>query len=162
MKRIIKEIFSITILVLLFTSCDEGGDPDPGGTMVEKLAGNWFVQYKQDGKAVSDYSLLSTYNTAANNGLMWLDDPSQELKVRIKTEVNELSFSGKDVFNQVNGKYNRITITDGKVLEKQATTTGGNVSDSIYFQIQFSDDPGNTYTVEGYRRTGFAPDEHEH
>lgn len=160
MKHIIKELSLTALLLLFFISCDEGGNPDPGGTTVEKLAGDWFVQYKQNGKAVTDYNLLSTYNTSANNGLIWLDDASQKLKVRVKTEVSKLSFSIKDVPNQFKGKYNKITITDGKVLEKQATTTGGNVSDSIYFQIQFSDDPGNTYAVEGYRRTGFAPDEH--
>ena len=52
-------------------------------------------------------------------------------------------------------------ITNGKIIPGAATSTGGNVTDSIYFQINFSDDPDNLiYDVAGYRRTGFLEDEH--
>ena len=33
-------------------------------------------------------------------------------------------------------------------------------ADSISFNIEFSDDPGTIYRIEGFRRTGFLEDEH--
>ena len=53
-----------------------------------------------------------------------------------------------------------VNIANGKILPGAATSSGGNVTDSIYFQIEFSDDPGTLYDVAGYRRTGFLEDEH--
>ena len=45
--------------------------------------------------------------------------------------------------------------------EGDITTGGGNPTDGISFNIQFSDDDDNdTYTIKGYKRTGFAEDEH--
>jgi hypothetical protein len=34
------------------------------------------------------------------------------------------------------------------------------VTDSIYFEAEFSDDPGTTYQFTGYRRTGWPEDDH--
>jgi hypothetical protein len=40
-------------------------------------------------------------------------------------------------------------------------TDAENPTDGISFDIQFSDDTDNkTYTIKGYKRTGFAEDEH--
>ncbi|WP_409187208.1 lipid-binding protein [Antarcticibacterium sp. 1MA-6-2] len=51
-------------------------------------------------------------------------------------------------------------MTNGKVLLDAATTSGGNITDSIHMNVEFSDDPGTVYTLAGYRRTGFLEDEH--
>jgi hypothetical protein len=35
------------------------------------------------------------------------------------------------------------------------------VTDSIYFEAEFSDDPGEIYQLAGYRRTRWHEDDHE-
>ena len=54
----------------------------------------------------------------------------------------------------------KVKITDGKVLEKAATTPSGMPADSIVYMVQFDDDEdGLTYIVSGFRRTGFPADD---
>ncbi|MBL6644246.1 MAG: hypothetical protein ISP64_06440 [Flavobacteriaceae bacterium] len=46
-------------------------------------------------------------------------------------------------------------------MKVEIITEGGNPTDGISFDIQFSDDDENkTYSIRGYKRTGFAEDEH--
>ena len=46
-------ILFLTVLAFSFTSCDE--DTEPGGTAVEKMAGDWWVTYQQ---SVDEYNYL--------------------------------------------------------------------------------------------------------
>lgn len=143
----------------VFTSCDEGGDPDPGATSVVEMAGDWFVQLEGQGS----YYLISTYNTAADNGTeMWIDDNKNFWWFKAKTSVNTsaLSFSGSDLASTVDGYDILVSISNGIISKGTATTSGGNISDSISFDIEFSDDPGTIYQLVGYKRTGFQEDEH--
>ena len=50
-----------------------------------------------------------------------------------------------------------LSITDGKVLEGEATTPSGMPADSIVFFVNVQGD--DTYKIAGFRRTGFAEDE---
>lgn len=155
---------------LSLVSCDKGGDPDPGATKVVDMAGDWYVKLMIDGEDVYHigYYLLSTYNTAANDGQeMWVDD--HELwptKVKVPVNVESMTFEGSTLNNlysyELQGETISpdVTITDGKVLMDAATTSGGNTADSIHMNIEFSDDPGTVYTIAGYRRTGLLEDEH--
>ena len=49
-------ILFLTVLAFSFTSCDE--DTEPGGTAVEKMAGDWWVTYQQSVDEYN-YSLLA-------------------------------------------------------------------------------------------------------
>ena len=70
-KNNITVILLSIFLISTFISCDEGGDPDAGATSTVKMAGDWFVQWDGQG----GYYLITTYNTAADNGTeMWIDD----------------------------------------------------------------------------------------
>lgn len=173
--RNINTILKILLFTLIFGffSCDEGGDPNPGETTLVDMAGDWYVQLFVDGEDVYGYVLLSTYNTSANNGNeMWIDDHRfWPFKVKIPVDTNAKSFSGSDLVSEYSyiirtpGEPNVevtpvVTITNGQIIAGGATTTGGNPSDSISFTIEFSDEPGTIYTVEGYKRTGFLEDEH--
>lgn len=161
--KYIKNIALSLLALTMFVSCDEGGDPDIGGTAVESMAGDWYVKYLVDGEDIYGlgYKLLSTYNTAANVSTeIWVDDHDLwPLKVKATSNTSDLTFSGTNMEN-IAGTDLTATITEGKILKEAATTSGGNISDSIYIQIEFSDDPGTIYTLEGYKRTGFADDEH--
>ncbi|TXF77361.1 lipid-binding protein [Chryseobacterium sp.] len=167
MKRKFLNILLMLSLIGLVTSCDRVGDgdvsDDQGGTSTQEMAGDWYVKFTVDGQDVYNfgYTLLTTYNTAANNGQeMWIDDHDNTYEYKVKTPINysTKTFSGANLQNQ---SYDvAMTITEGKILKGAATTTGGNKSDSIVFKVEFADDPGTIYTVGGYKRTGFAEDEH--
>jgi hypothetical protein len=158
---------NILLIFLSFVviSCDNDGydDYDAGGTNVEGVSGEWYVQLLLDGEVAADYGLISTYNTAANtDNEMWVDDHQNLWWFKVKTPVNvqAKSFSGTDLASSVDGYDISVTISNGMIVENGSTTTEGDVADGISFDIEFSDDPGNVYTVEGYRKTGFLEGEH--
>jgi hypothetical protein len=47
---------------------------------------------------------------------------------------------------------------EGKILKGVAHSLSGNVVDSIYLKLEFSDDPGNVYEMKGHYDTGFFAD----
>ncbi|WP_439228621.1 lipid-binding protein [Flavobacterium sp. ARAG 55.4] len=159
-----------------FISCDEGGNPEAGGTSVAKMSGDWYVQTLIDGEVVVDYSLISTYNTSANDGkAMWIDDHGNIWSFKCKSPVNisSLSFSGNNLASSIIDDDDstpdvietydiNVNITEGKITKNGTTSTGGHTVDKIYFKAEFSDDenPGTIYEIVGYKRTGFLEDEH--
>jgi hypothetical protein len=81
------------------------------------------------------------------------------MKSIVNVDIGSKTFSGNNLSNEYNESITS-DIADGFILSKAATTTGGNVSDSIYFKVEYSDDPGTEYFITGYKRTGFLEDEH--
>lgn len=150
-------------LTTVFTSCDEVGDTDPGGTSTQDMAGDWYVQtYVGDALAL-DYQLISTYNTSDDDGTeMWIDDHAHIWTFKAKTPVttSSLSFSGTDLESSVDGYDITVNISNGIISLDDTETSGGNTANGISFDIEFSDDPGTIYTLKGYKRTGFTEDEH--
>jgi hypothetical protein len=162
--------FNITTLLLSvvfvtsFSSCDEGGEPEPGGTTTERFAGDWhIIGFEPDGVTPAfggDYVLYSTYNAASNDENFWIDDHGTffELKGKAQANLADLTFS-----SQVNTEElytgGTVTITNGKILEDAAHSFGGNVVDSIYFEAEFDWDPGTVYKFGGHKRTGWLADE---
>jgi len=53
-----------------------------------------------------------------------------------------------------------VNVTDGKILLNAGHSKSGNVVDSIHMQIEFSDDPGTIYEMNGGARTRFAEDDY--
>ncbi|MHC0447222.1 lipid-binding protein [Flavobacterium sp. 3-218] len=152
------------LVLTSFVACDEVGDTDPGGTSVEALAGDWYVQTLVNGEVVVDYRLISTYNTASNDANMFIDDHGNiwDFKVKTPVTVNALSFAGNNLPSSVDGYNVNVTITEGKVTKNDTKTSGGNTTDGISFKAVFSDDTdaGTVYEIKGYKRTGFKEDEH--
>ncbi len=159
MKKII--ILFILIVAVGITSCDKGVEPEIGGVAIQEMCGEWFVEtFVGDAKVVG-YAEISTYNTAEDGtSEMWIDDLTNIWEFKSKTPINlgAKSFGASDLESVYYPL--TISITDGKIIDDAATTTGGNKADSIYFDIEFSDDPGTIYTIKGYKRTGFLEDEH--
>lgn len=159
----------INILLILMSfvviSCDTDGYEDytAGATNVQDVSGEWYVQTLVDGEVALDYTLISTYNTAANTANeMWVDDHQNIWWFKVKTPVNveAKTFSGTDLASNVDGYEITVNISNGMIVKDGATTTEGDVADSISFDIEFSDDPGTIYTIQGYRKTGFLEGEH--
>ncbi|MEN3322812.1 lipid-binding protein [Mariniflexile soesokkakense] len=160
--NIIKTALLLFTVSLFITSCDEGGDPDPGATATVEMAGDWYVKLLVDGSDIYGigYYQFSTYNTAANNGTqMWFDDhelwPS---KVKANINLSSLTFNGSQLENEYDSS--TLDITNGIIIKKGTVAPSGTVVDSISFNVEFSDDPGTIYQVAGYKRTGFLEDDH--
>ena len=156
-----KSILLAALGAILFTSCDKNL-PDVGGTTPEKLANEWWVTFTVDGDDIYGlgHTKLVTYNTAANNNEIWIDDQEHtwEYKVKALADLNNLTFSANQATDQYHGI--SVNIANGKVLPGAGRSRTGNVSDSIYMEVEFSDDPGTTYVVSGHGRTRFDEDEY--
>lgn len=161
-----KIIFGALLIIVfsVFISCDEGGDPDPGATSVVELAGDWWViALESDGETPAyggDYVQFTTYNTAADDGTMWIDDNNLwiQIKTKVSTNTSALTFSGDpnspELYTQ-----GTVTVTNGKISKATYTTPSNTVVDEIYFEAEFDWDPGTIYKFKGHKRTGFLEDE---
>jgi len=69
-----------------------------------------------------------------------------------------LSFAGTNLTNTEST--NKIVVKNGKIVKNGGQSTSGVITDSISFEIEFSDEPGVVYKAEGTRKTGFLEDEH--
>lgn len=161
-KQNITRAILILFVLTAFTACDETGDTDPGGTSVEKLAGDWYITLTDsDGDVLYENELHSTYNTAANDNTMWIDDHSNGyyIKAKVTVDTKNMTFSVVDSDNI--GDSGKVTITDGKIEKDAATSKGGHKVDKISFRVHYSyDDEGYDILYEGHRRTGFFEDEY--
>lgn len=140
---------------------------DPGNSSTYPVSGEWWVVYSLNGVAQGGYYALLTYNLATNKGdSIWVDDSgnfwNEAIKFKSAVDVTNKAFSVNNAvnINDATATPTKVTLKSGKIILGAATTTGGNKSDSIYVEFQYSDDPGNTYKCGGYRRTGFKADDH--
>ncbi|MCD7933303.1 MAG: hypothetical protein LUH15_19185 [Tannerellaceae bacterium] len=177
MKKII--LLSIMIAGIFLTSCEKD---KIGGTATESLAGEWYVTVdamNADGSTWGEdpfgigHFLIATYNTAANiESEIWVDDSKQfwGFKVKAKADANTLTFSVTNAENGYEKEHEDdedciVSIMDGKILLRAATTPSGMPADSIVFKVTFSDDTNTTnygfdhYKISGYRYTGLANDD---
>jgi hypothetical protein len=173
----------IGLLALLMagsTSCrklyewNQPKDPEIEYSAVWPLSGEWYVTYTfDDGTGnIGDhygvgYTTLLTYNTAnEDKDLFWISDVGNFWIFTIKSPCNvpARTFAGTDLVSTADysgSLYDiKVQISNGKVIEDGGLSTSGVVCDSIYFEIEFEDDPGTIYYCSGVRRTGFLEDEH--
>lgn len=162
------KIYLGALLMLLFvtvTSCDNVGDIEIGGTSVESMAGDWWViaLNPDDTPAFAgDYVHFSTYNVAADDGGMWIDDFGNwfEIKSRVRANVDNLTFSGDvEAPNEFGGW---ITITSGVIVKEAYEAESGTMVDSIYFEAEVDWFPGTIFKFVGHKRSGFGEDENPH
>lgn len=82
---------------------------------------------------------------------------------KISCDVKTLSFSGSNIENlagNVASSTETFTLTDGKLELKGITAPSGTVADKISFTYTTSKDPGVTYSVVGWRYTGWSEDDY--
>jgi hypothetical protein len=159
-----KKLFVIiAIAVVAFSACSK--KPDIGGTAAERMANEWWALIKLDGNNLfppGHYAHIATYNTAANANELWVDDMGGiwDFKVKAAADFNALTFSANQAVSVVPGYDIKVNITGGKVILNGGHSKTGNVTDSIYMKVEFEDDPGTIYTIEGHARTRFAEDDY--
>jgi hypothetical protein len=160
-NNIIKILFGILIFTS-FASCDEGGDPNPGGTTTEKFAGDWYIDLSDsDGASLGTHALHHTYNTSANDNTMWIDDAKSGywIKCKITMDVVNGTFTAVAQPNLIDDSV--VTITDGKIEKGAGLSKAGHVVDKISFRAHFDyDADGYDILYEGHKRTGFKEDEY--
>ena len=158
MKKIIA-IISLGAFVL--TSCQKV--KQAGATAAVKMANEWWVTLDLNG--VQDvfgigHIKIATYNTSANDDSLWVDDYGNgwDVKFKAAADFNNLTFNANNAQNQ----YYNITVnqTDGKILVNAGHSKTGNIADSIHMKVEFSDDPGNVYEMNGVARTKFPGDDY--
>lgn len=167
MKNSYKNIFGaiclFTSFLFLAMSCDKHEDFEAEVTTLSEASGDWYVRFLVDEVDVYGlgYQLITTANSADETSL-WIDDRTHTwwFKVKCPISVESLKFSGTALESNVEDYEVNVNITNGSIFKGGTTSTGGNVVDSIYFEAEFSDDPGTIYQLTGYKRTGLAEDEH--
>ncbi|MDQ0636844.1 hypothetical protein QF042_000409 [Pedobacter sp. W3I1] len=160
MKKINIIFIFIALITVAISACKK--DPEPGGTAVQDMAGDWYVKVNEAGA----YSTLLTFNTSENTpNVMWvqgtgLKSGATVLAIKGKTGVdypNKL-FSATNIANvsTAAGRPASFSIANGKIIPNG---TKGPVSksptDSIYFELNVD---GAVYKVGGYHKTGFLED----
>ena len=111
-----KKITFLSIIALFLLASCKKDLPTIGGTAAQKLANEWWVTVDQGGVqdpfGIGHFKIL-TYNTAANNDSIWIDEPNNNINVKIKAAANfnDLTFSTKDAPNQYST--NTINISEG-------------------------------------------------
>ena len=165
MNKLIKYIMALAVIVG-FAACQQE-DYEPGGTVVQDMAGTWWVNMTErvDSSGVINgsygyYELLS-FNTSDNSSdSMWVTDNGAFWDYKVKVGINHATktFSidqGKDLIWDDN-----TTIQNGKIMVGAATAPSGTVTDSIYFEVKWASDNVHTYIGSGYRYTGWPEDDH--
>jgi hypothetical protein len=146
---------------LLFSACTK--DPDVEKTSTQEFSGEWFIEYYEGGAPVTDHHKILTYNTSdPNSGKVWVEDPDVwPFKAKFDVDPAALTFKAMNSAEDVaNGTGLTIKVYEGKVLPKAGKSKSGNLVDSIYLKVEFSDDPGTVYEIKGHQRTGFFEDEY--
>ena len=127
------------------------------------MANEWWVTLDSVGKAdffgIGHFKIAS-YNTSANDDSLWIDDFNHgwSVKFKAKADYSNLSFVAGNVPNT----YSPITVNliEGKIFLNTGHSRSGNVVDSIHMKVEFSDDPGAIYEMNGHARTRFAEDDY--
>ncbi|WP_316632791.1 lipid-binding protein [uncultured Flavobacterium sp.] len=162
LKLNITRILVAALVLASFASCDEVGNIDAGGTSVQSMAGDWFITLTDsDGHVVAANKKHSTYNTAANDNTMWIDDAKTGyvIKCKVTVDVKAGTFSATSADNVLDGS--KVTITNGKIEKDAAISKGGHKVDKISFRAHFDYDPaGYDILYVGGKRTGFFEDEY--
>jgi hypothetical protein len=151
---IIAMIFGAAVFV---SACSKKADV--GATTAVKVSNEWWVTLT-DATGSSDPAKIATYNTASNPDSIWIDDLENlwPFKCKVGIDLTNLTFSVQNAQNQYRNR--KVSISNGKILPNAAKSKTGNVTDSIYMEAEFSNDPGTKYIIAGHARTMFSEDEY--
>lgn len=165
----LKYIFLMLLASLSLASCNsEDFDYDIEYTPIHPLGGQYVVTVSKDGTEVG-MMYCTIANTASNDtDKCWVRVGSVtaasafNINGKISCDVPALSFSGSNIENlagNVVSSTETFTLTDGKLELKGITAPSGTIADKISFTYTTSKDPGATYSVVGWRYTGWPEDD---
>ncbi|MFH4965044.1 lipid-binding protein [Gaetbulibacter sp. M235] len=157
LKKLSLLLLSLTLMTS-FVSCEEDDvTPEPNGVLTDDVRGTWVVDMYWDGDFY-DHNTISTLNTGDNDAdKIWIDDQGHGwgLLAKVNFDPNTLTFSATDADEHYYG----VTVTiNGSITKGGATTPSGETVDSIHFEVEFSDIPGEPWIYEGYKSTAKIED----
>lgn len=164
MRKILTVSFILfTVVVYSLSSCKKSSY-DPGTTKSPKASNGWWVTYSVGGSPIFGPVFFSTYNASADKAdSMWIDDLQKFWTFKGKVALNYSALTFSNGLSE-NGYYSsEAKIANGKILPLAGHSRSGVKTDSIYMEIQFSDDSpsyGTTYQISGTARTGFIQDDY--
>ena len=154
--------------ILLFTACQK--EKPAGATAAVSMANEWWVTLDLDGTqdvyGIGHFK-IATYNTSDNTNQLWVDDFTNGygVKAKVTADYTNLTFSGNlspnAYYVPTSTTYaETANITDGKIFTKLGHSKSGNIVDSLHMKIEFSDDPGTVYEMNGVERTRLIEDDY--
>lgn len=162
--------FSLVFSIIIALGACKKSSYDPGTTKSPKASNGWWVTYSKGGTPIYGPVFFSTYNTSADKAdSMWIDDLGNFTGFKGKVALNykALTFSNPVMVN-VSGA-DTLIVANGKIIPKGGHSKSGVATDSLYMEIQISDDTdangypdpyGTTYQISGTARTGFIEDDY--
>jgi hypothetical protein len=143
----IKAIYIILFLSgIVFNSCQKL-EYQKEYNWAYPVSGDWVVNV-QYGTDTYGPIYLKTYNSSFGQDSIWVDDHQDfwPMKVKAKVDMKNLSFeTTKSVSYAGESTEDEVKITSGKVVK----------NDSIYFEAEFTSDPGIIYKFGGHRKTSY-------
>lgn len=162
----------IGIFALFFTSCefldglDDYKDPDVQYTATYPLNGEWYVHLDRlsgadpNSDAAADWTLdpygagytkIFLYNTASNRSdSIWIDDLEfWPTKSKILCNPESRTFTNIVGAPNLYEPLAALTVVRGGVYLKGATTSAGNVADSINVVLSWANNPGVYWRYTG-------------
>lgn len=146
MKRILYCIAIILGVVIALSSCQKKIEKEYNWAY--PVAGDWKLKAYIDGDEIYGPFEIKIYNTSFGQDSVWIDDYNGnfwDMKFKAKVDMSTLTFQTAGSVNAISGYDITIKVTDGKIINK----------DSIYFNMEFEDDPGTIYTLAGHRAVGY-------
>ncbi len=162
----IKSFYRIVLPFLITGFCMNActKKPDVEYTSTYKMSGEWFVRYYVSGQAapITAFDKILTYNTTdPSSNQIWVDDPNTwPFKSKVDVDYTNMSFKALAKTDNLSEPGQSVKVYEGKVLPNLGHSKTGNLVDSIYLKLEFTDDPGTVYEVRGHFRTGFQEDEY--
>lgn len=167
--KLIKYIFLLFALLTLNGCNSEDLSYNIDYTPIHPLGGQYVVTISKDGKALQQIYCTISNTTNNDTDKCWIRIGSYAtagaigINGKINCNVENLTFSGSDIENlagNVASSTETFTITDGKLVLNGATAPSGTTADKLTFTYTTTKDPGVTYSVEGYRYTGWPEDDY--
>ena len=156
-----KKILIALLAVLTFTACETYNDYETEYSVLYPICGEWIVNvYNASGEVVKEKVTCNTYNTS--------DNATDKMWIKIGVAANNYGILGKvncSVPNLVDSEDGltsgtTFSISGGKVTLDGFDTPTGYKADAIEFTLTNSKYPGETLTVKGFRKTGWAGEDY--
>lgn len=142
----IKLLTFAVLAIVLMSSCESNYDKTYDWAY--PIAGDWAVNAYVDGESVAGPFEIKSY-TSSKQDSIWFDDYATtssnghfwSMKFKVAADISTKTFSAIKSINAIPNYDIDIKVSEGKIV--------GN--DSIYFKIEFGDDPGTIYEISGHR-----------
>ncbi len=148
MRKLNIKLLMFAFLAIVFaSSCEQSYDKTY--SWAYPVAGDWAVNAYLDGENIAGPFEIKSYTASSGQDSIWFDDYATtssnghfwSVKYKVAIDLSTKTFNTVKSINAISDYNIDIKVTEGKIV--------GN--DSIYFKIEFGDDPGTIYEISGHR-----------